>query len=55
MVQLTALSFRKKNELDLSFITKISSPSAKQIARNGTNICIYMLAATKPPHHPTVM
>lgn len=39
----------EKNELDLSFIIKISSPSAKQTASNGTNICINMLAATKKP------
>lgn len=37
----------EKNELDLRLITNISSPSAKQTARNGTNICINMFAATK--------
>lgn len=38
----------------MSFITKTSFPSAEQIAQNGTNICVNMLAATKNPRCPTI-
>lgn len=54
IVQLITLSFRKKKVIYISFITKTSFPSAEQIAQNGTNICVNMLAATKPPHCPMI-
>lgn len=48
------LEKKKKRVIDMSFITKTSFPSAEQIAQNGTNICVNMLAATKNPRCPTI-